>query len=180
MPEFPSAMVTSLILKIGVSTVMLVQTCSLSTSAQADPLLFEVDVKIVCASPAANGLLAVERLPLVLVKAASGSGNEVTPVGIALAESCVMSAVTVEVPFGLIGFGAALTFSWMRGSKSAPVPFTPPHPVLFGPALQPHQLSLRLGVALFGLSIAVVGEMMRLTWAVAVPPLRNCKLVRLL
>src|SRR5262249_15725268 len=115
-----------------------------------------------CDWPDVNGLLAGEILPFVALNAAFGKGRAVTPIGTTLSELCVMSAVIVEVPPAVIEFGDAVTPSLIHGLKSALLPMTTPQPVLPGPALHPHQLFSRFGVRLFGLSIAVVVEMIRL------------------
>src|SRR5664279_3418063 len=101
------------------------------------------------------------------------------PAGATASELCVMSAVRVDVPNALIVLGEAEVRSTIQGLKSAPVPVTAPQPVLPGPALQPHQLFSRSRVRLFGLSIAVVVETMRLKCAVALAPLLNARPVPL-
>src|SRR2546423_11602115 len=89
------------------------------------------------------------------------------PKGDTLSELNVMSVLTVELPSGGMVSGVAEARSTIHGLKSAPVPVTAPQPVLPGPALQPHQLFSRSRSRLFGLSIAVVVERMRLKCAVA-------------
>src|SRR5450432_4716714 len=84
-----------------------------------------------------------------------------------------MSASSVDMSNALMVLGVAEVRSTIHGLKSAPAPVTAPQPALPGPALQPHQLFSRSGVRLFGLSIAVVVEMMRLKCAVALAPLLN-------
>ncbi len=85
--------------------------------------------------------------------------------GINPSELCVRSAVTVDVPPGIIEFGAAVTVSTSHGSKTALVPVTAPHPNCPDQHCQPHQLFSKLTVWLFALSIAVIAAMMRLKWA---------------
>src|SRR5436190_10720005 len=145
-PAFPSATVTSLIENDGGVTVIAAHCCSLSTMAQAEPLVELLEVKVDCDCPEVKPLLPGNMLPLVAVNEAFGNGSVVSPAGVPAFESCVMSAVTVEVPPGEIEAGEALASSTIHGSKSAPVPVTVPQPVCFGPALQPHQLFSRLGV----------------------------------
>src|SRR6266567_4148482 len=80
-----------------------------------------------------------------------------------------MSAVTVELPPGAIGFGEALVPSTIQGVKSA-TPETASQPALPGPALQPHQLFSSLTLATEALlKPAVVLPTMRLKCAVPVP-----------
>src|SRR5262252_9721647 len=141
-------------------------TCWLSTWAQAWPPAAVLEVNVACDWPAVNVLVGGAMLPFVAVKNALGNGKPVTPAGTAASELCVMSAVTVELFNAGIEFGTAVTPSTIHGSKSAPEPLTTPQPALPGPALHPHQLFSRFTGRLPGLSIAVVGEMMRLKWAV--------------
>src|SRR6266568_2996993 len=102
------------------------------------------------------------------------------PAGTTASEFFVMSASRVDMPNGGMVSGIAEVRSTIHGSKSAPVPVTAPQPVLPGPALQPHQLFSRSSVTrLFGLSIAVVGEIMRLKCAVPVALFVNRRLVPL-
>src|SRR6266481_2951215 len=88
------------------------------------------------------------------------------PEGTAVSEFCVMSASSVDMPNALMVLGVAEVRSTIHGLKSASAPVTAPQPALPGPALQPHQLFSRSRIRLFGLSIAVVVEMMRLKCAV--------------
>src|SRR5947207_7534549 len=99
--------------------------------------------------------------------------------GVTASEFFVMSASSVDMPNALIVLGVAEVRSTIHGLKSAPVPVTAPQPALPGPALQPHQLFSRSRVRLFGLSIAVVVEMMRLKCAAALAPLLNRRPVAL-
>ena len=84
-----------------------VQTCWLSTMAQAEPVLDEVEVKVDVDRPNVNELLVGNIVPLVAVNEAFGSGKVVTPGGETAFELNLMSAVTVELPPGGIGFGIA-------------------------------------------------------------------------
>src|ERR1700704_1964139 len=79
-------------------------------------------------------------LPSVAEKATPTGGTKVVSDGTALSELWVMSAVTVEVPPGVIWFGDALTPRTIHGLKSRPAPDAVSQPVPPGPALQPHQL----------------------------------------
>jgi hypothetical protein len=108
--------------------------------AQAEPVLDEVEVKVDVDRPNVNELLVGNIVPLVAVNEAFGSGKVVTPGGETAFELNLMSAVTVELPPGGIGFGEALTPRTIHGLLSTPVPETAPQPVFPGPALQPHQL----------------------------------------
>src|SRR5215831_11667185 len=165
-PLFPSGMVTGLILNDGGVTVIAAHCCSLSTAAQAEPLkrLFEVNVD--CDCPDVKALSVGDMSPLVALNVACGSGRVANPTGWLPPELCDISAVTSEVVAGVIEFGTALTPRTIHGLDTAPGPVIAPQPVLPGPALQPHQLFSRLAVLLFGLSIAVVPEMIRLKCAV--------------
>src|SRR5436190_18909548 len=145
-PAFPSVTVASSIENDGGVTLIAAHCCSLSAMAQAELLEELIEVKVDCDCPDVNPLVPGDMLPLVAVNEAFGNGSVVTPTGVPAFESCVMSAVTVEVPLAEIEVGEALASSTIHGSKSAPVPVTVPQPVCFGPALQPHQLFSRLGV----------------------------------
>src|SRR4030095_1157514 len=139
-PAFPSAIVTSSILNDGNATVIGVQTGgSLSTAAHAWPLEELVDVNVDCAWPEVI-VPGVPMVPLVALKLTATCGTKSVTEGTTLFELRVISAVTVEVSPGAIEAGDALTPRTIRGLKSMPAPPTLPQPVLFGPALQPHQL----------------------------------------
>ena len=95
-------------------------------------LLAEVNVDV--AWPAvivpADGAIA----PLVALKDTGISGTG-PPAGVAAAELCVISAVTVESPPGVVGFGEALVPSTIHGSASTAA--VPLRPIPFGADEQP-------------------------------------------
>src|SRR4030095_6389636 len=133
---------------------LIVVQCSCpSTVEHADPAAVLVEVKVVFAWPDVMVPLADERITLVALKVTPTGGTLGGGVSVALAEFCVMSAVTVEVAPGVVGFGDALVVSLIHGLPSrlaAPVPPSPfgvpvqPEPTPPGPKLQPHQLFSRL------------------------------------
>src|SRR3954471_14002657 len=94
---------------MATTTLILRPPCALSTSAQADPVdgVFEVNVE--AAWPEVMVPEVGSIVPLVAPKLTATCGMKVDTDGTALAELCVMSAVTVDEPPGPIEAGEALT-----------------------------------------------------------------------
>src|SRR5882724_1828369 len=99
-------------------------------------------------------------VPFVALKATLTGGTKIVVEGTALSELCVISAVTVELPPGVVGLGEALVPSTIQGLESStpvlpantrvPLAVAPhPAPPAPGPKLQPHQLFSTSIVALF-------------------------------
>src|ERR1043165_4243433 len=139
----PSLCDTSSMARVGALTLALALTVWLSTVAEAVPEGVLVEVKVVVAWPEVSVPLVGETLPCVAEKPTGVAGMKPLAEVSEPSELCVKSAVTVEVPPGVIGFGEAETPRTSQGLKSvvaAPVPVTESQPAPPGPALQPHQL----------------------------------------
>src|SRR5947209_2164212 len=108
--------------------------------AQLVALFPLVEVNVESATSAVIVPLVGIIVPWVALQATGMVGREPSPSVSVIAELSLMSAVTVDVPPRVREPGEAPTPSTIHGLKSTPEPLTTPQPVLFGPALQPHQL----------------------------------------
>src|SRR6185503_14000572 len=91
----------------GNATTIVVQVSWSSTFAHAWPFE-EVEVNVDCAWPEVIVPAGGAMLPFVAVKLTATCGTKVVTEGATLSELRVMSAVTVELSTGGIGFGEAL------------------------------------------------------------------------